>query len=44
MTLNFKSKAAYMRWLKWGHIHKVFERTPGSQRITIRGKKHTVKH
>jgi hypothetical protein len=41
---NFKSKAAYKRWLAYGHIHKVFERTPGNQRIKIKGKPHKVKH
>jgi len=43
-TLNFKSKEAYIRWLRYGHATKVFERTPGHQRIKIRGKPHKVKH
>lgn len=44
MALNFKSKAAYRRYLAYGHIHKVFEKTPGVQKIYIRGKVHHVKH
>lgn len=41
---NFKSKAGYKRWLAYGHIHKVFARTPGNQMIKIKGKKHKVRH
>ena len=44
MVLNFKSKASYGRWLAYGHIHGVFKKTPGNQRIKIRGKAHKVKH
>jgi len=40
---NFKSKAAYKRWLAYGHIHKKFKRKRG-QNITIRGKRHVVRH
>jgi len=44
MTLNFKTKAGYRKWLAFGHIHKVFKKTPGHQKITIRGKPHKVFH
>ncbi len=43
-TRHFHSKAAYERWLAYGHIHRLFERTPGHQRVYIRGKRHRVKH
>lgn len=43
-TLHFRSKAAYRKWVAYGHIHKLFETTPGSQRPLIRGKAHRVKH
>lgn len=43
-TLHFKSKAGYKKYLAYGHIHKVFETTPGNQKIVIRGKPHKVKH
>ncbi len=42
--MNFKSKAAYQKWLAYGHMHGDFERTPGDQPVSIRGKKHKVKH
>jgi hypothetical protein len=41
---NFKSKAAYKRWLAYGHMSGEFEETPGHQKITIKGKPHKVKH
>ena len=42
-TLNFKSKAAYKRWLSYGHMHvKGFGKTPVN--VKIKGKKHKVKH
>jgi hypothetical protein len=41
-TVNFKSKAAYERWLAYGHTHKLF--TGPGENITIRGKKHKVVH
>lgn len=44
MVRNFRSMTAYKRWLAYGHIHKVFEDTPGNQRIKIRGRAHKVKH
>lgn len=43
-TRNFKSKEAYQKYLAYGHIHHVFEETPGNQNVTIRGKRHRVKH
>ncbi len=42
--MNFRSKAAYLRWLRYGHATGVFERTPGHVDVYIRGKKHRVKH
>ncbi len=42
--MHFKSKEAYRKWLAYGHIHKVFEETPGHVKVYIRGKKHKVKH
>ncbi len=44
MVRNFKSKQGYMKWLAYGHMHKVFEKTPGDQIIKIHGKPHKVKH
>lgn len=41
---NFKSKAAYKRWLSYGHSTGVFAETPGHQRVRIKGKPHEVKH
>jgi hypothetical protein len=40
-TVNFKSKAGYERWLAYGHMHSLFH---GVENVTIRGKKHVVKH
>lgn len=42
--VNFSSKAKYKKWLAYGHIHHQFENTPGNQPVTIKGKKHKVKH
>jgi hypothetical protein len=44
MTRNFSSLGAYKRWLAYGHIHKVFEKASGVQKVKIRGRKHKVKH
>ncbi len=43
-TRNFKSKADYEKWLAYGHMHRVFEETPGVLHIEIRGKSHKVNH
>ena len=43
-AMHFKSKAAYRRWLAYGHATGVFEKTPGDVKVYIRGKKHKVKH
>ena len=43
-TKEFKTKAGYQKWLAYGHIHKVFEKTPGHQKIMIHGKTHPVIH
>lgn len=42
--LNFKNKESYRKWVAYGHIHKVFENTPGNQKISIHGMPHKVKH
>jgi len=42
--MNFRSKAAYRKWLAWGHIHGVFARTPGHVKVYIKGRPHKVKH
>ena len=41
---NFKSAAAYKRWLGYGHASGEFAKTPGHQQVSIRGKKKEVKH
>lgn len=41
---HFKSAESYRKWTAYGHIHKIFEKTPGHQSIVIRGKEHRVKH
>ena len=40
-TVNFKSKAAYERWLGYGHAHGLFH---GKENVTIRGRPHKVVH
>lgn len=42
--MNFKSKAAYEKWLGYGHATGEFERTPGNQPVSIKGKPHKVTH
>ena len=42
--MNFRSEEAYRKWLAYGHIHGVFERTPGHVDVYIRGKRKKVKH
>jgi len=44
ININFKSKGNYQKWLAYGHMHMLFEETPGNQPVTIRGKKHKVNH
>ena len=41
---NFGSKAAYGRWLAYGHIHGDFARSPGNTPVKIKGKAKKVKH
>lgn len=43
-TRHFKSKAGYKKWIAYGQIHGIFAKTPGHQKIFIRGKPHKVKH
>ena len=42
--MNFKSKAAYNAWLKYGHASGEFAKTPGNQPVSIQGKSHGVQH
>lgn len=42
--MNFRSKKAYLRWLRYGHATGVFKRTPGHVKVFIRGRPHRVKH
>ena len=41
---KFKSKTAYKNWLAYGHASGEFAKTPGHQKIMIRGVPHKVKH
>lgn len=41
---NFKSPAAYKKWLAYGHMHGQFEKTPGNQPVKIQGEPHKVNH
>jgi hypothetical protein len=41
---NFKSNAAYRKWLAYGHASGEFAKTPGNQPVKIKGKKKKVKH
>lgn len=43
-TRNFKSKEAYRKWSAYGHIHELFEGTPGNMDIKIKGRVHKVQH
>jgi hypothetical protein len=42
--MNFKSNAAYKRWLGYGHASGEFAKTPGNQPVSIKGQSHKVKH
>lgn len=42
--MKFKNKETYRKWLAYGHISNIFERTPGNQPVMIGGKPHCVKH
>ena len=41
---NFKSGAAYKKWLAYGHASGEFAKTPGHQKVSIKGKAKRVKH
>src|SRR3990167_7565232 len=43
-SLNFKSGAAYNKWLAYGHAYGEFAKTPGHQKVSIKGKGVNVKH
>ena len=43
-AMHFKSKEAYLRWLRYGHATGVFEKTPGHVKVYIRGRLHKVNH
>ncbi len=40
---KFQSKAAYNKWVAYGHIHGVMN-GEGREKITIHGKPHKVVH
>ena len=42
--MKFSSKDKYQRWLAYGHVSGVFEKTPGNQPVMITGKRHRVCH
>lgn len=42
--LNFKSGAAYKAWLAYGHASGEFAKTPGHQKVSIKGKSKNVEH
>ena len=37
-VMHFSSKEAYRKWCAYGHIHGIFEETPGHVKVYIRGK------
>ena len=43
-AMNFKSKGAYQKWLAYGHASGEFARTPGNQKVSIKGEPHKVDH
>ena len=43
-SLNFKSPAAYKAWLAYGHASGEFAKTPGHQKVSIKGNPKTVQH
>jgi hypothetical protein len=43
-SMNFKSPAAYKAWLGYGHASGAFDRTPGNQKVSIKGEPHKVQH
>jgi hypothetical protein len=42
--MNFKSGAAYKKWLAYGHASGEFAKTPGHTDVSIKGKVKNVKH
>ena len=44
MAKNFKSNKAYKSWLAYGHASGEFAKTPGNQKVSIKGKPKKVKH
>jgi hypothetical protein len=43
-AMNFKSKGAYQKWLAYGHASGEFAKTPGHQKVSIKGKSKKVEH
>lgn len=43
-NLNFKSPAAYKAWLAYGHASGEFAKTPGHQKVSIKGQPKKVQH
>ena len=44
MAKNFKSNKAYKSWLAYGHASGEFAKTPGNQKVSIKGNPKKVKH
>ena len=44
MAKNFKSNKAYKSWLAYGHASGKFAKTPGNQKVSIKGNPKKVKH
>ena len=42
--IDFSSVSAYKKWLAFGHASGEFAKTPGHQKISIKGNKKEVKH
>lgn len=42
--LDFSSVSAYKKWLAFGHASGEFAKTPGHQKVSIKGNKKEVKH
>ncbi len=41
---NFNSEEDYVKWLKYGHMHGEFEKSPGNTPVKIKGKTKKVNH
>jgi hypothetical protein len=43
-SMNFKSNAAYKKWLGYGHASGEFKKTPGHTAVSIKGEPKKVEH